>query len=107
MFIGIMIIYAKIGSFQYDDVFRGIADGVLSGNLLTAAGITLFFGAVGKSAQFPLHVWLPDAMEGRRRFRPDPCGDDGRGGRLHGRPPLPRLSPMRCSSSPTSGSSPP
>ena len=64
MFIGILIIYAKIGSFQYDDVFRAVANGGLSGNLLTAAGIGLFFGAVGKSAQFPLHVWLPDAMEG-------------------------------------------
>jgi NADH-quinone oxidoreductase subunit L len=64
MFIGIMIVYSKIGSFQYDDVFRAVANGVLSGSLLTAAGIALFFGAVGKSAQFPLHVWLPDAMEG-------------------------------------------
>jgi NADH-quinone oxidoreductase subunit L len=64
MFIGIMIVYAKIGSFQYDDLFRAVADGALSGSLLTAAGIALFFGAVGKSAQFPLHVWLPDAMEG-------------------------------------------
>jgi len=108
MFIGIMIIYAKIGSFQYDDVFRGIADGVLSGNLLTAAGITLFFGAVGKSAQFPLHVWLPDAMEG-----PTPVS-----ALIHAATMVAAgvymvaassssFLPMRCSSSPTSGSSPP
>ncbi len=64
MLIGIMIIFAKIGSFRYDDVFRAVADGTLSGSLLTAAGIGIFFGAIGKSAQFPLHVWLPDAMEG-------------------------------------------
>ncbi len=64
MFIGIMIIIATLGTFRFDEVFAGVADGKLSGGLLTAAGILIFFGAIGKSAQFPLHVWLPDAMEG-------------------------------------------
>jgi NADH-quinone oxidoreductase subunit L len=64
MFIGILILYSKVGSFRYDAVFQAIADGQIGGSLLTAAGIAIFFGAIGKSAQFPLHVWLPDAMEG-------------------------------------------
>jgi len=64
MFIGIMIVGWKIGDFTYQGVFSGIARGELVGPLLTACGIGLFLGAVGKSAQVPLHVWLPDAMEG-------------------------------------------
>jgi len=65
MFIGIMIIFATLGTFNFDEVFAGVAAGdKLNGGMLTLAGILIFFGAIGKSAQFPLHVWLPDAMEG-------------------------------------------
>lgn len=67
--IGIGIIVAALmphytDPFNLQNVFEGVAAGHLSGGLLTAAGLCLFMGAVGKSAQFPLHVWLPDAMEG-------------------------------------------
>ena len=62
--IGILIIYATCGVMGYDQVFLAIGEGKLSGTLLTLAGIGVFCGAIGKSAQFPLHVWLPDAMKG-------------------------------------------
>jgi len=65
--IGILMMYFTFGSFMFDDIFSGIAANILpfnSGTVLTVAGILIFCGAIGKSAQFPLHVWLPDAMEG-------------------------------------------
>ncbi|MBE0603693.1 MAG: NADH-quinone oxidoreductase subunit L, partial [Deltaproteobacteria bacterium] len=62
--IGIMIIFSTCGVLGFDQVFDAIGAGKLQGQLLTLAGIGVFCGAIGKSAQFPLHVWLPDAMEG-------------------------------------------
>jgi NADH-quinone oxidoreductase subunit L len=62
LLVGIFIIYWNIGSLTYSDVFANLDK--LSSGLMIAAGIALFIGAMGKSAQFPLHTWLADAMEG-------------------------------------------
>jgi len=62
MLIGIFIIYWNTGTLQYDEVFAQLP--YLPQWILDAAAIALFIGAMGKSAQFPLHTWLTDAMEG-------------------------------------------
>ncbi|WP_042271733.1 NADH-quinone oxidoreductase subunit L [Paraburkholderia heleia] len=68
--LGIGLLLAFGGSLNYNDIFaKGHEIAALtfpgtSWNLLTVACICLFIGAMGKSAQFPLHVWLPDSMEG-------------------------------------------
>ena len=71
--LGIGLVLAYSGSLNYADVFAqsntlvGQTFEILPGmqvSLLTVACICLFVGAMGKSAQFPLHVWLPDSMEG-------------------------------------------
>ncbi len=64
LLIGILLLFGATGSFQIAEVFRAIEGGGLSGGVLTLTAFLLFLGAMGKSAQFPLHVWLPDAMEG-------------------------------------------
>ncbi|MES2538549.1 MAG: NADH-quinone oxidoreductase subunit L [Pseudomonadota bacterium] len=68
--LGIGLLLAYAGSMNYAEVFAkkdALAQLTLPGTswmLLTVACICLFIGAMGKSAQFPLHVWLPDSMEG-------------------------------------------
>jgi NADH-quinone oxidoreductase subunit L len=59
--LGIALILAHFGTLDYQEVFQG-APGL--GSEITLICILLFVGAMGKSAQFPLHVWLPDSMEG-------------------------------------------
>ncbi len=62
--IGILLLWAGTKSLSFDGVKAGIDANLMSGGLLTAATLCIFCGTIGKSAQFPLHVWLPDAMEG-------------------------------------------
>ncbi len=65
MFIGIMILFFMLGTFNINGITESIIHASnLDMTLLTVAGILVFMGAIGKSAQFPLHIWLPDAMEG-------------------------------------------
>ncbi len=70
MFIGMMMLFTKFRTFSlYDGAQDGIftlAASLTTGDMvwLSIAGILIFCGAIGKSAQMPLHTWLPDAMEG-------------------------------------------
>jgi len=60
----ILLIYTKAGTFDIGEIQEMAVAGLLSTNVITVFALGTFAGAVGKSAQFPLHVWLPDAMEG-------------------------------------------
>ncbi len=63
--LGLMLLIAHTGSVSYDRVFAAApAVFALGGVAITVATLLMFLGATGKSAQIPLYVWLPDAMEG-------------------------------------------
>lgn len=62
MLIGIFLVYWNTGSLQYEEVFAKVP--FIETSTLVMMGAFLFIGAMGKSAQFPLHTWLADAMEG-------------------------------------------
>ena len=61
--VALMLVFASFGSLRYADVFSQAPSELTTGSA-TAITLLLLVGAVGKSAQFPLYVWLPDAMEG-------------------------------------------
>ncbi len=64
LLIGILILFKETGTFDISAIFHVVEQGGIDSGTLTIAALLIFLGAMGKSAQFPLHVWLPDAMEG-------------------------------------------
>ncbi|MBD1383232.1 NADH-quinone oxidoreductase subunit L [Metabacillus arenae] len=64
LFVGMLLLFWQVESFQYEEIFTSVEAGLISPEMITLISILIFIGAIGKSGQFPLHTWLPDAMEG-------------------------------------------
>jgi NADH-quinone oxidoreductase subunit L len=64
LLISIIILFTQTHTFNIQDILHMAESGQIGREWLTASAVLMFAGACGKSAQFPLHVWLPDAMEG-------------------------------------------
>jgi NADH-quinone oxidoreductase subunit L len=61
---GILLLWSRAGTLEFSAIEAMIAAGQFDAGFMSLVGILIFCGAAGKSAQFPFHVWLPDAMEG-------------------------------------------
>ena len=64
LLVGILVLFRATGTFEMSRIFEMAGAGELSSTTLNLSATLIFIGAAGKSAQFPFHVWLPDAMEG-------------------------------------------
>ena len=64
LLIAIILLWRETGTFNIQDVIAAAEAGAIRTEVLTASVVLILLGAMGKSAQFPFHVWLPDAMEG-------------------------------------------
>ena len=64
LLIGIILLFKATGTFNISTIFHIAESGGISDSILNSSILLIFIGAMGKSAQFPFHVWLPDAMEG-------------------------------------------